>query len=649
MDIKIPNKWLREYLETKASAKKIAECLSLCGPSVNRIENLEGDVVYSIEVTTNRPDAASVLGIAREASAILPRFKIPAKFVEPKLKARQKTSRTVSYLKVIVDPQLCSRFSVILIKNVKITPSPLEVQKKLIQSGARPINNIVDISNYIMFLFGQPVHTFDYDKIKKAKMILRTSLKGEKLTTLDGKTYKLSGDDIVIEDGDKRLIDLAGIMGGLNSAVDENTKNVLLFVQTYNPLNIRKTSMSLAVRTQASMLFEKGLDAEMVGPAIRYAIDMFIDLTQGKPAAEILDIYPSPYKVKRVGTTLDFINQRLGVVLTKEQISKTLLPLGFYPKWTGKNIDAEIPTYRKDVSIPEDIVEEIARIYGYHNLPDKLLEGPLPEPLLDTPFEFEDKVKDFLCGWGATEIYTLSLVSKEEAQENALKLKNPLGKEAEYLRTSLMPSLSHAAKDNLGADEPFHFFEISNIYLPRKGGLPEEEMTLAGVFSNYSYKKAKGVIEALLDKLNVDYKFVPEDAKGFLPSQRLSIKAGGIEIGHLGVEESGKLIYYEFSTELLRKNAKDFRPFKPIPKFPAQIEDITFSFPEKTYLGDVIKKMKATDNLVFDVKLTDKYNGNYTFRIWYQHPEKTLTDADIEKIRGKIIKISRESFGASVK
>ncbi|MCJ7805028.1 phenylalanine--tRNA ligase subunit beta, partial [Patescibacteria group bacterium] len=441
MEILIPDNWLKEFLKTHVGPEVIAECLSLCGPSIDRIEKIEGDPVYLIEVTTNRVDSASVLGIVREASAILPRFKIAAKLLQPKAKAKQKTVKSVFYLKASVDPKLCFRFSAILIRNVKIGQSPAEIQKKLIECGTRPINNIVDISNYIMLLFGQPVHTFDYDKIKGAKMILRASKRGERLTTLDGKNHKLSGEDIVIEDGSGRLIDLAGIMGGQNSMVDENTKNVLLFVQTYNPVNIRKTSMSLAARSEASMLFEKGLDTELVGPAMRYAIDMFVDLTKGTPAGEILDIYPNPYKVKAVKTNLEFINERLGISLTKDQISKSLASLGFYPRWSGKNISVEIPSYRRDVEIPEDIVEEVARIYGYHNLPNKMLTGELPEPLMGTPFDFEEKVKDYLSGWGGVETYTLSFVSKGEAKEGALKLKNPLGAESEYLRTSLMPSL----------------------------------------------------------------------------------------------------------------------------------------------------------------------------------------------------------------
>ncbi len=648
MDLLIPDNWLREFLITKASPKEIAKYVSLCGPSFERVSKTKYGTVYSIEVTTNRVDSASVLGIAREASAILPRFKIAAKFVEPKPKSKQKTTKSAAYLKAIVDPKLCFRFAAVLIENVKISQSPSEISKKLIGSGIRPINNIVDISNYIMLLFGQPVHTFDYDKIQNAKMVLRASFPGEKLTTLDGKTHRLPGGDIVVEDGSKKLIDLAGIMGGENSMVDEKTENILLFVQTYNPVNIRKTSMTLAAGTQACMLFEKGLDTEMVEPAIRSAIDMFVNLTGGEPAEEILDIYPHPFKVKSVHTNIDLINQRIGVALSKEQISNTLLPLGFYPRWSGKNISVEIPSYRKDVSIPEDIIEEVARIYGYHNLPGKLLSGEIPQALKNPLFAFEEKIKDFLSGWGGVEVYTSSLVSKEEAGNNALKLKNPLGKEAEYLRTSLMSSLLRAAEKNSGITEPFHLFEIANVYLPQKNNLPQEQMTLAGIFADYSYKAAKGIVEALLEKLNINYKFIPEDLRGFLPSQRLSIKSGQIELGQFGVTESGP-IYYEFPMKNLQNYSDDFHSFKPVPKFPAQIEDITLTFPPKTKTGEVVQSIKSADKLISNTELTDIYKDSYTFKVWYQHPSKTLTDKEVEAIREKIIKGLKSKFGGILK
>lgn len=647
MNILISDNWLRDYLHTSASPEKIAKLLSLSGPSVEKVTKVGKDSVYSIEITTNRIDVVGVYGVAREASAILSAAGLRAKLLPLRFNSRQPFVKSVGYLKAGVDGALCQRFTAVLIRNVKIAPSPRWMGERLEAVGVRPINNVVDISNYIMAELGQPVHTFDHDKISGEKMTLRASRAGERLTTLDGKDHKLPGGDIVIEDGQPRLIDLAGIMGGENSAIDEGTKNVLLFVQAYAPSAIRRTSMSLSQRTQAAEIFEKGVDPELVSSGIRRGIDLFEKLTGGKAEKDILDIYPNPVKTKTVSVGLEFINQRLGVVLGKTQISTSLQPLGFETSWKGGTLAAVVPSWRaRDIDIPEDIVEEVARIYGYQKLPGKLMEGALPEPVRDSPFVFENKLKNILKGYGAAEVYTLSLVSEKEAGDG-LKLKNPLGEESAYLRTSLRPSLLLAAKSNSGIKEPFHLFEMSNVYLPRKGDLPLEKMTLAGIFSDFSFRKAKGQIEALLQELNIDCTFGDEDSRGFIPNQRIVIRQKGSEIGQFGTLEEG-FIYYEFSTQNLLGAASPGK-YEDTPSHPPQIEDLTFVFPQRTKIGEVMAKIRALNPVISEVVLKEIYSDAFTFRIWYQHPAKTLTDEDIEKIRGEIVQKVKGAFGGVIK
>ncbi len=650
MDIKILDSWLREYLETKASPAKIGECLSLCGPSIERIEKYGSDHIYDIEVTTNRVDTASVYGIAKEAAAILPRFGISAKLKEISVADKNHTFvKTVDYIKAQVDSSLCQRFTAVLIKEVKIGKSPEYLVKRLESAGVRSINNVVDISNYIMIELGQPVHTFDYDKIEGAKMILRESKKGESITTLDSKNFKLGGGDIVIEDGEGRLIDLAGVMGGNLSMVDENTKNVLLFVQTYNPERIRKTSMSLAQRTNAATIFEKGLDTELVAPGILKAISMFKDLTKGKVEEKILDIYPSQVKVKKVNVTEKFILARLGINIPKKEIVSYLNSLGIKSLWSDDVLTSEIPSYRqKDVLDAEDLVEEIARIYGYHNLPSIIMSSAIPERPPSKEFAFEDFAKDILSGWGGIEIYSLSLVSLDWAGGDALALKNPLGKDTEYLRTSLMPSIKAAAIENAKISDKFHIYEMSNVYKPVKKDLPKEIQTLAGVFYGYSYAEAKGVIEALFLKLNIDCAFDPEERIGFDASRMVSIKSKSKEIGVLGYLESSDFIYYEFETAKLFALYKAVGSYEPVPKFPAQIEDITFVMPEKTRMGDVLESIKLTKNIKHS-ELKDVYENSYTFRVWYQNPDKTLTDSEVSEIRKIILETIKTKFGGTVR
>lgn len=653
MDILIPDSWLREFLKTKATPKKIAQYLTLCGSSVGRVEKTGYDSVYLIEITTNRVDSASVYGIAREAQAILPRFGINAELVPPKIKFQKEFSPKVDYLDARVDPVLCPRFTAVLIKDIKIAPSPEFMQRRLKLMGIRPINNVVDISNYLMAELGQPTHTFDYEKIRGAKMVLRAAKRGERITTLDGKTHTLAGGDIVIEDGRERLIDLAGIMGGENSAVSDNTKNVLLFVQTYNPINIRKTSMSLSQRTAASALFEKGPDPENVAPSIRRGIDLFQKLCGGQPESEVLDIYPLTYKPKVIATTLDFINKRLGIEVSKKEISQILLPLGLKTEWRGNQLKVWVPSWRAaDITIPEDIVEEVARILGYHNLPSELMTGKIPDPPIDTPFEFEFRVKQILKGFGGVEVYTLSLVAKNKIgltnSSLALKLKNPLGRETEFLRTSLAPSLIDAAYQNATL-APFHLFEMANVYLPVRGKLPQEPMMLGGMFAGFNWRDAKGIIEGLLEELGVVAHFKPQDGIGFLPNHRLSIERGGKILGQFGVPREGDLIYYDFDLERLRKASRQFVAFKPIPKYPAQVEDISIVLPPRVLLGEVIENIKQQDKQIITVSLVDVYDETRTVRVTYQNPRKTLTDKEVEKIRGKIIRMLQTKFGARIK
>lgn len=646
MDLLIPDSWLRKHLETKATHIEIAKYLSLCGPSIERTKKTDdGDFIYNVEVTTNRVDSASVLGIAREASAILPRFGIFAKLKNINFgkNNQYKFAKKVKYLDVVVDPKLCTRFTAVLIKNVTIKESPKEIKSLLEKVNVRPINNIVDVSNYIMHELGQPVHTFDFDKIVNAKMILRESKKDEVIKTLDGKEFKLNGGDIVIQGTNDNLIDLCGIMGGENSAIDEQTKNVLLFVQNYDQHRIRKTSMQLGQRTEAAVLFEKGIDSEGVKPAIISAIDLIERLSGGKAENEILDIYPKPYKTKIITVTKEEIDILIGIKISEKEMVNYLTNLGFEVKWNKNKLVVKVPSYRADdINIKEDIAEEIARIYGYHNLPSVLMAGSLPAPRVNEEFIIEKKVKETLVSLGATEVYNLSLTEKGD-----IKLKNPLGPDTAYLRNNLKDSLIKNIEDNPQEKGNIHLFELSNIYIPRKNDLPNEKLILAGIIKNGEYRSNKGIVEKLIDNLQIEYTTKIEEGNGYLPNQRLEVISDKKTIGEYGNLENG-LYYYEFSIDSLLAAKKVTRKYKAVNKYPPQVEDITLTLPEKTYVGDVIETVYGISNLVYSVELTDIYNANYTFNIEYQSEDHTLTDKEVEEIRNKILSSLKSIFGISL-
>lgn len=613
MDVKILDSHLREYLDTNAKAIDIAKYVSLCGPTFDRTNKLNKDYLYEIEVTTNRVDTASVIGIAREAAAILPQFGIGAK---PKKLPRQKIKVPQIGLPLILksDPKLVNRLTAVVIEDIQNWESPQWMKDRLEAAGIRSLNAVVDITNYVMITIGHPSHVFDYDKIKDHTIIVRESKKGEKIITLDGKTHALPGGDIVFVNKDNKIIDLPGIMGTKNSLVSETTKRVLFLFDNNDPVSIRRTSMSLAVRTIAATLNEKGVSSELIPDALNLGVNLFEKICKAKIASKVFDVYPKPYKEKTVLVTREFIEKLLGIAIDKKKVLKLLSSLEFDPKWKGETLEVKIPSFReKDIDIPEDIVEEIARIYGYHNLPSKLMTGELPVPRFDTTFRFEESIRANLKSLGGVEVLTYSLVTAQMAGENALKLKNPLGKDTEYLRTSLKPSLINALKENTGVESAYHLFEIANIYLLKKNDLPEEKMMLGGVLVNYNYREAKGTLEVFFESLNIQKE--------------------------VSFEQVGKNIYYyQFEILELKEKIKP-KTFKPAPKYPPQVEDMTIEIPEGKHVGEVIQSIKQADKLVYSVELVDVYDRKFTFRISYLHPEKTLSDKEVEKVREKIEKI----------
>ncbi len=633
MDIKVPNSWLKKFLDTKATSIEIAKYLSLCGPSIERTHKTsDGDSIFNVEVTTNRIDTASILGIAREASAILPRFGIPAKLKIKKEEIKNKYSfkNKVKYLDVTLDSKLSPRFTAVLIRNVTIKESSKEIKSLLLKVGVRPINNIVDVSNYIMHELGQPVHTFDYDKIVNHKMNLRASRKDELVTTLDNSEFKLGGGDIVIEDGSGKLIDLCGIMGGLNSAIDNNTKNVLLFVQNYESSKIRKTSMNMGQRTEAAVLFEKGLDSENVKPAILRAIEMIEKLSGGVAEKEILDIYPNPYKLKIVTTTKEELDKIIGIDIPEKDMIKYLESLGFEARLQGQTLQFEVPSWRgNDINIKEDIAEEIARIYGYHNLPSVLMAGSLPAPRINPEFEVEKQIKQTLVSLGAIEVYNSSLVDSGD-----IKLKNPLGPDTAYLRNNLKNSLIKDINNNPQEKGYIHIFEIANIY-------PNEKLMLGGIIKNGKYRENKGIVEMLLNELKIDYTTKLIDGKDYLANQRLEVISNKIKIGEFGNLEKG-LYYYEFDINKLINSKRVEKKYKEIAKYPPQVEDLTLVIPSKTLIGEVMQFIK-------NLELIDIYENNYTFNIQYQSEDHTLTDKEVEVIRTKILSSLKSKFGITIK
>lgn len=650
MNIKILDSWLREYLKTKAKPSKIAEMLSLTSVSVEKYEKYgNNDYLYDIEITTNRPDLMSVVGIAREAAAMLPQFNIKAEFVPPKLEKPKPVKKSLP-INIKNNPRLVNRVIAVVLE-INLKQSPGYIKERLEASGIRSLNNLIDITNYIMREIGHPTHVFDYDRLTTRKLIIRESDKGEKVVTLDGKEHTLLGGDIVADNGEGEIIDLLGVMGTANSVITDKTKRIVLFIDNNEPYRIRKTSMSLAVRTEAAVLNEKGVDPELGMKAILRGIYFYEKTADAKLLSNIIDIYPNIPKVKKILINTDKINRLIGIEIPVKTSVEILKRLGFEVNVQGKNLNLIVPSWRNnDIEIEEDVIEEIARIYGFYKLPNVL--PPLTK--VDTyhqtydPFYWEKRVKNALKYWGFTEIYTYSMVSEillEGPVEEALTLANPLSEDMVYLRKTLVPSLLSVVRANPNRDD-IRIFELANVYLPKEGDLPNETLRLSGIIKKekVSFHEVKGIIEAVLSDLGIQNIVFKDRKSGGTGAE---IYCNNDCFGEIEILNEN-IIDFELNFETILKYANLKISYKPIAKYPPIIEDVSLIVNPNINYENIVKLIKEKSKLVADISLIDIYDNKRTFRIRYQHPEKNLTTEEVAKERQKIYSSLEKNLGVKI-
>lgn len=650
MNIKILDSWLREYLKTKASAKQIAECLSLSSVSIERVEKHGSDFLYDIEVTTNRVDVASVVGLAREAAAILPQFGISATFIPPKLiKPHEKVNDPLPLI-IKNNEMLVNRICAVILE-VSVKSSPKKMQERLETTGIRSINNIIDVTNYVMRVIGHPTHVFDYDLLKTQTLVIRESRTKERIKTLDEREYILTGGDIVAEDGIGNIVDLLGIMGLQNSVVHEKTKRIVYFIDNLDSHRVRKTSMQHGIRTEAAQLNEKLVDPNAAFDALLYGIELYKEIADGKLLSPLIDIYPHKPVEKHVSVSVEQIQKVMGVKIPEQTIIRILRNLGFHPSLNNGEIQVTVPSYRQhDIAISEDIIEEIARVYGYHNIPNALPNVSLSDAAsVENDFYWESRVKTALKYWGFIETYTYPLVSEtmyEGPIEDAVALSNPLGEEFSYMRTTLVPSLLQVANENKHIDS-FCIFEIGNVYRKKKNDLPDQILTLAGVVKQKKspFFHAKGVLEQLLSDLGIMHVTFKPSINGGLGA---SIFIEKEYLGEIQVLDD-TLVNFELNFQKILTDANSKKKFTPLAKYPAVIEDISAIFEENVLTGEIVSLIKKQNKFIKSVELIDKYKNTKTFRIHYQDPNKNLTTDEVAEIRGSIIHALVKTYKATIK
>ena len=596
------------------------------GDDIKPVINAD-DHVVEFEITPNRPDCLSIIGLAREASAT---FDVPLTLHDPEVKGGAEGNLMELLDVETPDPELCSRYTARMVRNVKIAPSPKWMRERLRSMGVRPINNIVDITNYVMLEYGQPMHAFDYRYVKGGKIIVRRAKEGEELTTLDGNVRKLNPNMLVIAD-ETRAVGLAGIMGGENSEIVDDTVDVVFESANFDGTCIRKTALSLGMRTEASAKFEKGLDPLNTLPAVNRACELVEMLGAGEVLDGVIDILNYVPQPTVLTLEPEKINALLGTDVPENEMQDTLRKLDFGVD--GRTIT--VPSWRSDVLRMADLAEEVARFYGYNNIPVTLQRGETTRGGY-SPVQLAERRLGELCrACGYNEIITYSFISPtcydkigwapDEPLRQSFKILNPLGEDTSIMRTTTLPSmLEILAKNYNNRNKDVRLYEIGKVYLPGgPDGLANEPkmLTLGAYGENFDFFTMKGVVEVILKDLRTpDVSFVPcTNDPSYHPGRCAGVYAGDQLLGvvgqihpavaaNYGVEEA--LYCAELSFQALLDSQGPGAEYAPLPRFPAVTRDIAVVCKEEVTVGALESCIrKAGGKLLRDVALFDIYRG----------------------------------------
>ncbi|WFD09497.1 phenylalanine--tRNA ligase subunit beta [Tepidibacter hydrothermalis] len=633
------------------------------------------DALIEFEITSNRPDCLSILGIAREAAVT-----IGKELKYPNIEVKESDEVAEFNIK-IEEEDLCRRYATRIIKDVKIEPSPYWMQRRLIEAGIRPISNIVDITAYVMLELGQPLHAFDLEKLESDTIAVRRANGEEKCTTLDGIERTLNNDMLLITNGEKPVA-IAGVMGGENSKVGDNTKTVLLESANFDADSIRKTSKKLNLRTDASAKFEKGIDVNLVETAINRAAQLIEELNAGTVLKGIVENYNTPVTEQKITVRPQRINKLLGENIPLKQFIEILESLEFKCELVEDKVELTVPSFRLDMAEEADVLEEVARIFGYDNIPSKMLYGDNTMGLQTIEQLFEENIKNSLVSMGLNEILTYSFVSpkgvdkinisKDSIKRNFIKIKNPLGEETSVMRTTLLSNmLEVAARNNSRKVEEFAAFEVGNTFMPMDEIMPVEKKAIC--MSMYKdgidFFDMKGMVEELFKNIGFNkYEILPEkNHTTFHPGRCANIVYNDNIVGvfgelHPDVLENydiNKRVYAaEFDFELLLTYRNDEKLYRPLPKYPAMTRDIALLIKDEVYVKEIEDIItKNSQGLVESFKLFDVYKGeqieeghkSVAYSLVYRSKDKTLTDEEVNKVHENILKELSEQINANLR
>ena len=638
------------------------------------------ETVFEFEITPNRPDCLSMIGLARETAAS---FELPLTLPDPVIK--ETTDDINNYLSVDIESDLCPRYTAAMAKDIVIKPSPKWMRDRLRNAGVRPINNIVDITNYVMLEYGQPMHAFDYSCIDDNHIIVRLSRSGETTKTLDGQDRVLADNTLLITDP-KKVIGIAGVMGGENSEITESTKMIVFESATFDGPTVRVASRKIGMRTEASSRFEKGLDCENTMPALLRACQLVEELGAGKIIGGIVDAYPKKKQHRRIKLDSDRVNSFIGIDISKEQMEKYLLSLGF----ELEGDDIIVPFWRDDVEGFADISEEIARLYGYDKIASSSFAGETAVGGFTPRQKFERKLANDCFAFGFSEAKTLTFVGSkvfdalrlpsDSVLRKAVTIFNPLGEDQSMMRTTPIHSIMEVMARNYNFRAPSaRIFEQATVFLPKldeKGNVKTDELPLEkdiltmSLYGNGNFFTLKGCVNAILDDCGIKgYDYIPSSENpSYHPGRYAEIQASdGKVIGHIGQihpEVSKKYgadteIYMaELDCDILFELQDTEHSYHPLPRYPAVTRDLAVICDKGVYASHLEKSIKKGGGKNLElIEVFDVYEGaqvgagkkSMAFALSFRSYEHTLTDDEINGAMEKILKLLNEECGASIR
>lgn len=631
--------------------------------------------ILDFEITSNRPDCLSMVGMARETAATL-----RTNYTMPNFNYEVKCSTNINdKLKVEVKDKLCRRYMARGVKNVKVESSPSWMQERLLEAGVRPINNIVDITNFVMLEIGQPMHAFDARQIESKTIVIEKANDGEKFTTLDEIERELDSSILMIKDGSKSVA-VAGIMGGLNSEIQDDTTEVIFESANFEGTNIRVSSKKLNLRSESSSRFDKDIDPNLAKLAIDRACALICELNCGEVMEGTIDIYNDVKEEGSITVNSTWINKFLGTEISKEEMKEALDSLDLITEIKNEDLIISIPTFRIDITIKEDIAEEIARIYGYDKIPTTIFKVSTErEPKYKNEL-LTDKVIEIMVASGVNQSISYSFVSPkvfdkvnipvDSELRNVVKIKNPLGEDYSVMRTTTLPSIMESLGRNYSRNNDYvRLFEIGRIYLPNEDEkqLPTEKNVLTiGIYGDCDYLDLKGIVENIIDGLGISKaKYVREsENQSYHPGKTAALMVRNKKVGVFGEVHPDVTENYginvncyvaELDLDSLFEASTTVKSYKPLPKFPAVTRDIALLCDDSILVAEIEETIrKAGGNLVEKVQLFDIYKGaqipegkkSIAYAIAYRDEKKTLEDKDISKVHDKILKALEHKLGA---